>query len=90
MIISRSPVTIQNGSEIDVYLLVLRLFINQFEDPEENAILYRLTATQLWAQIHFGTFRRESPQAATLSEILDRYADPARARELFQLLEHKD
>ncbi len=71
----------------DTETVYLPAFINQFEDPEENAILYRLTATQLWAQIHFGTFRRESPQAATLSQALDRYADPARARELFQLLE---
>jgi len=71
----------------DTETVYLPAFINRFEDPEENAILYRLTATQLWAQIHFGTFRRESPQAATLSQVLDRYADPARARELFQLLE---
>ena len=41
----------------------------------------------MWAQIHYGTFRRENPKAPTLSETLDGYADPERARELFHCLE---
>ena len=71
----------------DTETVYLPAFINEFEDPEKNATLYRLTATQSWAQIHYGTFRRESPKAPTLSETLDRYADPERARTLFQSLE---
>ena len=71
----------------DTETVYLPAFLNEFEDPEKNAILYRLTATQLWAQIHYGTFRRENPKAPTLSETLDGYADPERARELFHGLE---
>ena len=71
----------------DTETVYLPAFINEFEDPEKNATLYRLTATQLWAQIHYGTFRRENPKAPTLSETLDAYADPERARTLFQSLE---
>ena len=71
----------------DTETVYLPAFINEFEDPKKNAILYRLTATQLWAQIHYGTFRRENPKAPTLSETLDGYADPERARELFHGLE---
>ncbi|SVE26796.1 uncharacterized protein METZ01_LOCUS479650, partial [marine metagenome] len=47
----------------DTEAVYLPPFINEFQSPEENAALYRLIATQLWAQMHFGTFRRESPQA---------------------------
>lgn len=71
----------------DTETVYLPAFINEFQSPEKNAALYRLTATQLWAQIHFGTFRRQSPQAPKLSQLLDRYPDPIRARELFQHLE---
>ncbi|MFL2562007.1 MAG: nitric oxide reductase activation protein NorD [Arenicellales bacterium] len=87
--LSARPLRVKTGETAytDTETVYLPAFINQFEDPEENAILYRLTATQLWAQIHFGTFRRESAKAPTLSQILDHYEDPKRARELFQLLE---
>ena len=71
----------------DTEAVYLPPFITEFQSPEENAALYRLTATQLWAQMHFGTFRRESPKAPMLSQTLDRYADPKRARQLFQHLE---
>jgi len=71
----------------DTEAVYLPPFITEFQSPEENAALYRLIATQLWAQMHFGTFRRESPQAPMLSQVLDRYPDPKRARELFQHLE---
>ena len=71
----------------DTESIYLPAFLNEFEDPEKNAILYRLTATQLWAQVHYGTFRRENPKAPTLSETLDGYDDPKRARELFHSLE---
>ena len=71
----------------DTETVYLPAFLNEFEDPEKNAILYRLTATQLWAQVHYGTFRRENPKAPTLSETLDGYDDPKRARELFHSLE---
>ena len=71
----------------DTEAVYLPPFITEFPSPEENAALYRLIATQLWAQMHFGTFRRESPQAPMLSQVLDRYPDPKRARELFQHLE---
>ena len=87
--LSARPLRVKTGETAytDTETVYLPAFINQFEDPEENAILYRLTATQLWAQIHFGTFRRESAKAPTLSQILDHYEDPKRAHELFQLLE---
>ena len=71
----------------DTEAVYLPPFMTEFQSPEENAALYRLTATQLWAQMHFGTFRRESPKAPMLSQALDRYPDPMRARELFQHLE---
>ena len=71
----------------DTESIYLPAFLNEFEDPEKNAILYRLTATLLWAQVHYGTFRRENPKAPTLSETLDGYPDPKRARELFRSLE---
>jgi len=71
----------------DTEAVYLPPFITEFQSPEENAALYRLIATQLWAQMHFGTFRRENPQAPMLSQVLDRYPDPKRARELFQHLE---
>jgi len=71
----------------DTEAVYLPPFITEFQSPEENAALYRLIATQLWAQMHFGTFRRESPQAPMLSQVLDRYPDPKRARDLFQHLE---
>ena len=71
----------------DTESIYLPAFLNEFEDPEKNAILYRLTATLLWAQVHYGTFRRENPKAPTLSETLDAYADPKRARDLFRSLE---
>lgn len=71
----------------DTESIYLPAFLNEFEDPEKNAILYRLTATLLWAQVHYGTFRRENPKVPTLSETLDGYPDPKRARELFRSLE---
>ncbi|OUU58392.1 MAG: hypothetical protein CBC21_04545, partial [Proteobacteria bacterium TMED61] len=63
--LSARPLRVKTGETAytDTETVYLPAFINQFEDPEENAILYRLTATQLWAQIHFGTFRRESTRA---------------------------
>ena len=88
--LSVRPLRIETGAVActDTETLFLPDLIDQFDSPAKNATLYRLIAAQLWAQTHFGTFKRVDPSAPTLSERLKQYPDPARARELFQRLEH--
>ncbi|NDA15054.1 MAG: nitric oxide reductase activation protein [Gammaproteobacteria bacterium] len=71
----------------DTKTVFLPEMIDRFESAEKNAALYRLLATQLWAQTYFGTFRRVSAGNATLSSRLDAYDDPEKARRWFERLE---
>ena len=65
----------------DTEVVYLPGMINDYPDREKNLSLYRLIATQLWAQTRFGTFRRASPTAPRLSEQLARYSDPKKAKQ---------
>ena len=71
----------------DTEVVYLPGTINAYPSREKNLSLYRLIATQLWAQTRFGTFRRASPNAPRLSEQLSRYSDPKKAQQLFERLE---
>ena len=71
----------------DTEVVYLPGTINDYPSREKNLSLYRLIATQLWAQTRFGTFRRASPNAPRLSEQLSRYSDPKKAQQLFERLE---
>ena len=71
----------------DTETLWLPPLIQLYCNKQQNLSLYKAIAVHLWAQIHHGTFRRASPDAELLSERLDRYPDPNRARQLFNSLE---
>ncbi|MDC1071784.1 nitric oxide reductase activation protein [Gammaproteobacteria bacterium] len=58
-----------------------------FSSKAQNTALYRMLVTQMWAQSYFGTFRRKDQKTPTLSDQLDQYSDPARARVIFQRVE---
>jgi len=87
--LSTRPLRVETAAEAstDTKTVFLPEVIDQFESAEKNAVLYRLLATQLWAQTQFGTFRRASPDSATLSTRLDAYDHPAKARRWFERLE---
>ncbi len=59
----------------------------QYNNPKENFLLYKATATHLWAQTRYGTFRRGNPEDELLSVRLDRLPNPKQARTLFARLE---
>ncbi|SVE35930.1 uncharacterized protein METZ01_LOCUS488784, partial [marine metagenome] len=61
--------------------------IHRYTNKQNNFTLYKAIAAHLWAQIHHGTFRRSSPNAKWLSEHLNSYPEPGRARQLFHSLE---
>ena len=61
--------------------------IHRYMDRRSNFILYKIIAVHLWAQIHYGTFRRRMPSSRWLSEQLGRYPEPIQAREIFNTLE---
>ncbi len=65
----------------DTETLFLPPLISHFAEREDNFRLYKATATHLWAQTRFGTWR------LTLSEILEQFPDPKRAARLFHALE---
>ena len=87
--LSGRALRIESGDTIctDTEALYLPDTLNRYASRDENHALYRLIATQLWAQTSFGTFRRTNPNAPLLSEQLSGYADPDRARQLFERLE---
>jgi nitric oxide reductase NorD protein len=61
--------------------------IYQYTNRKNNFTLYKAIAAHLWAQIHHGTFRRSSPNSKWLSERLNSYPEPIRAKEIFHSLE---
>lgn len=61
--------------------------IHRYANKQNNFILYKAIAAHLCAQIHHGTFRRPSPDSKWLSEHLDSYQEPERARQIFYSLE---
>ena len=61
--------------------------ITQYSSSQQNFLLYKATATHLWAQTRYGTFKRKAPGDALLSEKLNRFSDPEQARALFSRLE---
>ena len=71
----------------DTETLHLPARISRFDAREKNYQLYKVTAVLLWAQSRFGTFRRATPDAPHLLELLARFDDEARALALFNLLE---
>lgn len=71
----------------DTETLYLPKAINRFNDKQKNYQLFKVIAVHLWAQTWFGTFKRRSPDAPHLKEILGDFADNGRALRLFNLLE---
>jgi nitric oxide reductase NorD protein len=61
--------------------------IHRYLDKQDNFTLYKVIAALLWAQIHHGTFRRAAPESNWLSEQLDLYPEPSRAKQIFNILE---
>ncbi len=67
----------------DTSVLYLPPRLMRFPKRQDNFRLYKALATHLWAQCWYGTFRPEVDLAATLAE----FANPGKARRLFQALE---
>jgi len=61
--------------------------VHRYRDRRNNFIFYKVIAVHLWAQIHYGTFRRRMPSSRWLSEKLQQYPEPIRARQVFNTLE---
>ena len=80
---------LQKGDDTftDTESLFLPPEITQYSSSQQNFLLYKATATHLWAQTRYGTFKRKAPGDALLSEKLNRFSDPERARALFSRLE---
>ena len=80
---------LQKGDDTftDTETLFLPPEITQYSSSQQNFLLYKATATHLWAQTRYGTFKRKAPGDALLSEKLNRFSDPAQARALFSRLE---
>ncbi|WP_424946585.1 nitric oxide reductase activation protein NorD [Candidatus Spongiihabitans sp.] len=80
---------IEAGNRIftDTETLYLPVAINRFNEREKNYQLYKVTAVHVWAQTWFGTFKRPTPDAPHLSEIIGNFSDSGRALKLFNLLE---
>ncbi len=80
---------IENGDDVftDTEVLFLPPMLNRYSDKQDNFSLYKLTATYLWAQTRFGTFRRRKATDEPLSVRLHHFADQARALALFFALE---
>jgi nitric oxide reductase NorD protein len=76
-----------NDSFTDTETVWLPAQIHRYKNKQNNFTLYKAIAAHLWAQIHHGTFRRSSPNAKWLSEHLNSYPEPGRARQLFHSLE---
>ena len=86
---SGRSISIKSSDEpyTDTDTLWLPPVIHKYASKQQNFTLYKAIAAHLWAQIRYGTFRRVSPNAELLSERLDRYPNPVRARQLFGSLE---
>ena len=80
---------LQKGDDTftDTESLFLPPEITQYSSSQQNFLLYKATATHLWAQTRYGTFKRKAPGDALLSEKLNRFSDPKQARALFSRLE---
>ena len=80
---------LQKGDDTftDTETLFLPPEITQYNSSQQNFLLYKATATHLWAQTRYGTFKRKAPGDALLSEKLNRFSDPKQARALFSRLE---
>ena len=80
---------LQKGDDTftDTESLFLPPEITQYSSSQQNFLLYKATATHLWAQTRYGTFKRKAPYDALLSEKLNRFSDPEQARALFSRLE---
>ena len=80
---------LQKGDDTftDTETLFLPAEITQYSSSQQNFLLYKATATHLWAQTRYGTFKRKAPGDALLSEKLNRFSDPEQARALFSRLE---
>ena len=80
---------LQKGDDTftDTESLFLPPEITQYSSSQQNFLLYKATATHLWAQTRYGTFKRKAPGDALLSEKLNRFSDPEHARALFSRLE---
>ena len=80
---------LQKGDDTftDTESLFLPPEITQYSSSQQNFLLYKATATHLWAQTRYGTFKRKAPGDALLSEKLNRFSDPEQARALFSRLE---
>lgn len=76
-----------NSIYTDTNTLYLPAQINRFNDRALNYCLYKVMSVHLWAQTWFGTFRRQSPDAPHLVQILAKFQDNGRALRLFNLLE---
>jgi nitric oxide reductase NorD protein len=87
--LSGRTLRIEAGSEpfTDTETVWLPSLINRYTNKQNNFILYKAIAAHLWAQIHHGTFRRSAPDTKWLSEHLNSYPDPDRAKQIFHSLE---
>jgi nitric oxide reductase NorD protein len=70
----------------DTETLFLPARLASFAVRDDNFRLYKITATHLWAQTRFGTFRAKGGLERLIGT-LSAYPDPARAAELFHALE---
>jgi nitric oxide reductase NorD protein len=70
----------------DTETIFLPSRISRFEDPGLNRQLYKATASFLWAQTWYGTFRLDADHH-TLEQRLATYDNPRNARDLFDTLE---
>ncbi|MEE2612161.1 MAG: hypothetical protein VYB24_08300, partial [Pseudomonadota bacterium] len=68
---------LQKGDDTftDTETLFLPPEITQYSSSQQNFLLYKATATHLWAQTRYGTFKRNAPGDALLSEKLNRFSD---------------
>ncbi|MCG6975328.1 MAG: hypothetical protein LJE56_02835 [Acidiferrobacterales bacterium] len=70
----------------DTETIFLPRRISRFEDSKLNRQLYKATASFLWAQAWYGTFRLDANHR-TLEQRLAAYDNPRNARDLFDALE---
>lgn len=81
--LSGRPLRVESATEVytDTETLYLPSMLHRLGLKEDNYRLYKVTAVYLWAQIRFGTWRKNTPRA------LASFQDQGRALALFQALE---
>lgn len=76
-----------DDAHTDTETIFLPRRLGRLSRRDDNRLLYKAMATQLWAMNRFGTFRRPNPAAPALAERLAALGDGARVSRLFYALE---